>query len=74
MDLKDKRKIKKLIEKTNNIEKNIGTIKRHFFLGGKKWFIGRTFLWLNGKKTNEEEQEEFIRLKEEFEKIKKKLK
>jgi len=61
-------KIEKLIEKLNAMEGNMFQVERNFFLGSKMWVVGKTSLKVNGEKTNEEEQEEFIKLKEEFDK------
>lgn len=63
------KKIEKLIRKINNIEERNGRVERNFFLDGKMWVIGRISLFKNGKKTNEEEQKEFIKLKEDFESL-----
>ena len=65
--------IKSLIDKTNLIEKNFGVVERHFYLGGKHWFVGRVFIHLiktdsfsNDRMATDEEIQEFLKLKKEF--------
>jgi len=60
--------MERLINKTNNIEKNAGWVERLYYLGGKSWFVGHERLFIEGRRANEKEIEEFLKLKEEFEK------
>jgi len=60
--------MERLINKTNNIEKNAGRVERSYYLGGKIWIVGRERLFIEGRAANGKEIKEFLKLKEEFEK------
>lgn len=56
--------MKKLIEKLNNIERNVGWVERYYHLGGRVWFISKENLFVDGKIATSEEVNTFLSLKE----------
>ena len=59
--------MERLINKTNNIERNVGQVERYYRLDGRIWYIGREKLFLIKREATEEEIKEFLKLKKEFE-------
>lgn len=57
--------MERLINKLNNIEKNGIWVERHYWLGGRLWFIGNKYLLVDGKRATDLEIEEFLKLKKE---------
>ena len=56
-----------LIKKLNNIERNVGWVERHYWLGLKRWYVGPTKLFVGQRPASEKEIEVFLKLKKDFE-------
>jgi len=60
--------MERLINKLNNIEKNVGWVERYYRLGGKFWYIAPEELWCEGRIASKEEIEGFLKLKKQLDK------
>ncbi len=62
-----KKEMKELIEKKNNIEKNIGFVERQYWLGGHLWYISKMKLLCDDEVADLNQVTSFLELKKDFE-------